>query len=217
MKRQTLKAILSVIAMAVMAHEAMAATTPPAQGLSHYSRVQLDTVDITVPGNGRWDGVSEAQRQQAVALTRESFGRATSGNTIPPASSANGTLHLSLTVEDVRPANTTRSVINHLMPIGLAANLSKSVAGTGASPSMGSVTIVGELRDARSGALVASFRSQASPDPMDLDAVLSQDAAMKAAIKRSAADFSKALRKAREGENPSTADCRLMVSPSAAG
>ncbi|WP_374511511.1 DUF3313 family protein [Niveibacterium sp.] len=221
MKRQTLKAILSVIAMAVMAHEAMAvaATTPPAQNLSRYSRVQLDTVDITVPGNGRWDGVSEAQRQQAVALTRESFGRATSGNATQPAPSANDTLRLSLTVEDVKPANTTRSVISHLTPIGLVANLGKSVAGAGASRSMGSVTIVGELRDARSGALVASFRTQATPDPMNLDAVFSQDAAMKAAIDRSAADFSKALGKAREGENPcaSTTDCRLMVLPSAAG
>jgi len=219
MKRQSLNAILSVICMAVMAHEcmAMATTAAPAQSLSRYSQVQLDTVDITVAGNGRWDGVSEAQRQQALAQARESFARATAATGAAYAAE-DETLRLSLTVEDVKPANTTRSLLNHLTPIGLAANLGKSASGSGSSRTMGSVTIAGELRDARSGALVASFRTQASPDPMNLNAVISQEAAMKAAIDRSADAFSKALDKARKGEDPcaNASTCHLMLQPSAA-
>ncbi|WP_172204526.1 DUF3313 family protein [Niveibacterium sp. COAC-50] len=221
MKRQTLKAILSVVCMAVMAHECMAiaSTAAPAQRLSHYSQVQLDTVDITVAGNGRWDGVTDTQRQQALALARESFARAAAGAGAQITATEGETLRLSLTLEDMKPANTTRSVINHVLPIGLVANVGKSVSGAGASRTMGSVTIAGELRDARSGTLVASFRAETSPDPMNLNAVISQDAAMKAAIERSAEAFATALSKVRKGEDPcaGSSTCRLTLQPVAAG
>ncbi|GAA5185733.1 hypothetical protein GCM10025771_42380 [Niveibacterium umoris] len=221
MKRQTLNAMLSVICMAVMAHECMAtaSTAALAQSLSRYSQVQLASVDITVAGNGRWDGFTDTQRQQARALARESFARATADTGAQAASPEGETLRLSLTVEDMTPANTTRSVINHVLPIGLVANVGKSVSGAGTSRTMGSVTIAGELRDARSGTLVASFRAETSPDPMNLNAVISQDAAMKAAIERSAEAFASALSKARKGEDPcaGSGTCRLTLQPVAGG
>ena len=172
------------------------------QRLNQYSRMTLDPVDITVVGGEHWKGVSATQRTEAVKLTSESFARVLAK--LPGKADNDNALRLHLTVEDVKLASTVRSAISHVLPIGLIANAGKSAAG-GSAHAMGSVTIVGELRDAHTNALVASFSAEETPDPMSFGASFSQDGAMQAAIERTADDFAKALANARKGDTDGVA------------
>lgn len=174
---------------------------PARPALEPYGRLLVDPVDLTMAEDGRWQGVDEARRAELGHLTQESFEQAAGARLALTDHTGAGVLRLHLTVEDLKLARPLGATVTHLLPIGLVLNAGRSLSGASAPGSMGSVTISGQLRDAQSNALLATFHTRMGPDPMNLGAALSQDAAMKAAVERTAKHFAIALSKLQEGSS----------------
>ena len=167
--------------------------------LSRYHRLIIDPVTAVMPDANHWQNVSAAQRLQATILARDAFTAALSGDLPVTSEVDDDVLRLRFVVEEVQPASLVGVSLTHILPGGLPLNSLKNGTGAESPLLMGTVVIAGELRDARSDALVASFWMQQGPDPAKLVAVATQEDAMKAAIDRSAAKFATALAKARAG------------------
>jgi len=75
-----------------------------------------------------------------------------------------------------------------LAPVGLAMNLGKDVAGAKGS-FMGSVTLAGELIDAKNDEVLVSFLTRAAPNALDFSASFTQIAAVRKAVTETAEKF----------------------------
>lgn len=196
-------------ACAAPAPQAATPLQPPSAALQDATPPRLSRITIASGATAHWQALDEARRIRALETLNARFSPpAAAGDQALAASPA---LSLDLAVEDIQLSSPVRAVVNHLLPVGVLVNAGKSLTGGSAARTMGSISLRGELREARTGTPVASFLVQESPDPMDLTAVTDQDAALDAAISRAADDLAQALAAARRGEAPRSHNGRLTL------
>lgn len=172
----------------------------PAQKLACDTRILLGKIELDEAAGKHWQGVSNTQRTLASDALRERFTQS-----LGEPQTGLSELQLSLTLQDVKLSKPVLSSAAHLLPIGLVLNAGRSLLDSPAPGNMGSVVIAGELRDPVSDRLFASFLTEQTPDAMNVPAVVSQDAAIKAAIGEAASRFGTALAGLRQCTPPAVA------------
>jgi hypothetical protein len=153
-----------------------------------YAQFIIDPVAVYQGADASWNGVSEEAKHEMAQFVRSEFARALQPGYPVVEQPGPGVLRLKFTLVDLELTRPMLATASHLMPVGLAMNLGKGAAGAKGS-FMGSVTLAGELIDARTGEVVASFLTVQSPNAMDVGAMTSQTGAARTAITEAAEGF----------------------------
>jgi hypothetical protein len=143
----------------------------PGEDFRRYDRILLDQVQIYDRPDGHFAGTSPADRQQIARFMEAEFARVL-GERRPLAMSVGpDVVRLKLTLVGLEPTRPALATVTHLVPVGAVMNLGKNIAGAQGS-FMGSVTYMGDVYDAQTGELLATFLNKRSAEALDITAAV---------------------------------------------
>jgi hypothetical protein len=138
---------------------------------SPFRRVLLEPAVVhSAPDHGFGD-VPQAERKALARFIDANAPRILGGGAVKLAQApAPDVVRLRLTLVGMTRSRPVLQGVSYAIPVGAALNLAKGAAG-GSGVFMGSVTLAGECYDPSTGALVAGFLAQGSPNAVNLLAV----------------------------------------------
>ena len=158
-----------------------------------YKSIFVDNADIYRAADADFGGASEEDKVRlAEKLSTEFKNALTKHHYTLVSQSGEGVVRLHLILAGIKESKPVAATVLRLTPLGLGASAAKTVSG-GSSALVGSVTVSGELLDAKSGEALAGFVATESPIALDLTSGLTKLRAAELGIERGSEDFAAAL------------------------
>lgn len=157
-----------------------------------YGRFTIAPVKIYEGADAKYGSATQADKQAMATYMQQEFSRML-GERFSGGSGAK-TARLELTLAGLSDNIPVASTVGSVAPIGLARNI---VSGGQSSMLSATVTYKGDLYDAQTGKLLASFVTTKTPSALDLGATVDSRTAQQAAITEGARDARAAIESAQ--------------------
>jgi hypothetical protein len=158
-----------------------------------YKSIFVDNADIYRAADADFGGASEEDKVRlAEKLSTEFKNALTKHHYTLVTQAGEGVVRLHLILAGIKESKPVAATVLRLTPLGLGASAAKTVSG-GSSALVGSVTVSGELFDAKSGEALAGFVATESPIALDLTSGLTKLRAAELGIERGSEEFAVAL------------------------
>ena len=158
-----------------------------------YKSIFVDNADIYRAADADFGGASEEDKVRlAEKLSTEFKNALTKHHYTLVTQAGEGVVRLHLILAGIKESKPVAATVLRLTPLGLGASAAKTVSG-GSSALVGSVTVSGELLDAKSGEALAGFVATESPIALDLTSGLGKLRAAELGIERGSEEFAQAL------------------------
>ncbi len=167
----------------------------PGVVFSSYKTVLIEPTAVYAGPDAQFKDIAPADRAKFAVILTDALRAALAGSVGVAAKPGPGVLRLKLTLLGAEKTVGGVSTATRVMPIGLATNAIKSLAGKPGSFT-GSALIALEVTDSRTGDLLAAAVRRESPDALDISATLSTTDTVKAVAKDIAEKVKKHLQQA---------------------
>ncbi|GAA0454258.1 hypothetical protein GCM10009095_22350 [Sphingomonas molluscorum] len=173
----------------------------PQAGFTRYRSILIDPTAIYTGSDAQFDGVSMADRQKYAALMTGVLKADLASTLAVVTKPGPGVLRVRLTLVGMEKTKGGFATVTRVTPVGLLTSSVQSLAGKKGTMS-GSILFAVEIKDSRTGDLLAAAVRRRAPDALDIGSTLSTESTVKAVARDLASHLAARLGPAMRGAPP---------------